>query len=324
MMQVESYKLTIRPEAGGVLEDASLVYAQWGRLNAAGDNVVLLPSYYSGKHESYAPLIGPGRALDPERYFIVAPNMFGNGVSTSPSHVVRPDLFPAISVGDNVRAQHELLQHLGVTRVALAAGWSMGAMQALHWAMLYPDYVRSVVAVCGTAVCWPINSAFLEGLAMILEAACGPAPYLAEDKALAMFGRAYAGWAYSAPFFREALYRERGYASINALLDDWAQANQNHRAANLLAMLRTWAGAAMDKDAARDALGRITAQCTIVPSDTDSYFTVEDAAFEAQAIRNARLAPLNSPYGHLAGAPGRYPAETARIEEHFINALAQS
>ena len=204
-MQVESYKLTMRPEAGGVLEDACLVYAQWGRLNAARDNVVLLPSYYSGKHESYAPLIGPGRALDPEHYFIVAPNMFGNGVSTSPSHMARLDLFPAISIGDNVRAQHELLQHLGVTRIALAAGWSMGAMQALHWAMLYPDYVRSVVAVCGTAVCWPINSVFLEGLAMILEAACGPAPYLAEDKALAMFGRAYAGWAYSAPFFRGAL-----------------------------------------------------------------------------------------------------------------------
>nr|BFE44360.1 hypothetical protein GCM10017547_22530 [Pseudarthrobacter oxydans] len=68
------------------LPDATLAYRTYGKLNEAGDNCVLLPSYYTGTHASYEPWIGPGRMLDPERWFVVAVNMFGNGLSTSPSN----------------------------------------------------------------------------------------------------------------------------------------------------------------------------------------------------------------------------------------------
>ena len=298
----------------GGLESASLAYATWGALDAAGGNAVLLPSYFTGTHESYAGLIGPGRALDPVRYFIVAANLFGNGVSTSPSH---GGTFPRLTIEDNVHAQHALLMHLGVRRLALAAGWSMGAMQALHWAMLYPEMVANVVAVCGTAFCWPINSVFLSGIAPILEAV----PEVEERLALDLFGRAYCGWAYSAEFFRAALYRGLGFATQKALLDDWARDHQEHHAADLLAALYSWADTARPPEAARAALGRITARCFIVPCDTDTYFTVRDTAFEASAIANAMLLPLSSPYGHCAGAPARFPAESARIEEVFAQAL---
>ncbi len=299
------------------LADACLVYGSWGRLNAAGDNAVLLPSYYTGTHERYAPLIGPGRALDPARYFIVAPNMFGNGVSTSPSH---GGAFPRLSIEDNVHAQHQLLRRLGVTSLALAAGWSMGAMQALHFAMLYPAMVRNVVAVCGTAFCWPINTAFLSGIAPILENAAS----MGEPLALDLFGRAYCGWAYSAAFFRDGLYQFLGFATLKALLDDWAADHQSHRAADLLAALHAWADTARPPDAARAGLSRISARVFMVPCDTDTYFTVQDAGFEAASIANATLLPLVSPYGHCAGAPGRLPAESARIEEIFIKALRES
>ena len=307
-MRVERYKVGW----GG-----SLVYAMWGTLNAAGDNAVLLPSYYTGTHERYAPLIGAGRALDPARYFIVAPNLFGNGVSTSPSH---GGAFPALSLEDNVHAQHELLQSLGVTSLALAAGWSMGAMQALHWAMLYPAMVRNVVAVCGTAFCWPINSVFLRGIAPILE----NADEMGEQLALDLFGRAYCGWAYSAAFFREGLYRVLGFATPDALLDDWAADHKTHRAADLLAALNAWADTARAPEAASAALSRITARCFLLPCETDAYFKVQDATFEAACIPYATLLPLASPYGHCAGAPGRFAAESARIEEIFVQALKEA
>jgi len=308
-MRVEAYSARV-----GRWGDARLIYATSGALNAAGDNAVLLPSYYSGTHERYASWIGPGRALDPARYFIIAPNLFGNGVSTSPSH---GGAFPRLTIEDNVHAQHALLETLGVRSLKLAAGWSMGAMQALHWAMLYPDMVRSVVALCGTAFCWPINTAFLKGIAAILEAV----PAIDEHLALGLFGRAYCGWAYSAAFFRDGLYRNLGLANIEALLDDWAADHQSHRAADLLAVLYAWAETACTPEAARAALGRITARTFIVPCDTDAYFTVADAAFEAGCIAGAKLEPLASPYGHCAGAPGRFTAESAQIEAVFAQAL---
>jgi homoserine O-acetyltransferase len=310
-MQIGQFTLRV-----GILDQAQLTFATWGQLNADGDNAVLLPSYFTGTHAHYAPLIGRNRALDPERYFIVAPNIFGNGVSTSPSHGVA---WAPVTIEDNIHAQHQLLRNLGVEHLRLAAGWSMGAMQALHFAMLYPSMVTSVVAICGTGFCWPINTAFLRGIMPILESTGTTGEQLALD----LFGRAYCGWAYSAAFFRDGLHRNLGYASIQALLDNWAQEHQQHRAMDLLAVLHAWANTARPPASARAALSQITARCFIVPCDTDSYFTAEDAIFEASAIRYSVLQPLTSPYGHCAGAPGRFPAESAYIETIFAKALSQ-
>src|SRR5690242_15331072 len=141
-------------QSGDSLEDARLVYATFGELNAARDNVVLFPTYYTGTHRENAAMIGAGRALDPERHFIVVPNMFGNGVSSSPSNhgPQRGAAFPRVTVFDNVQCHRRLLDEvLGVDRVALAFGWSMGAQQAYHFAALFPERVVALLAVCGSA-----------------------------------------------------------------------------------------------------------------------------------------------------------------------------
>jgi homoserine O-acetyltransferase len=305
-------------ESGAVLANAALAFVTDGDLNAARDNAVLVPSYYSGTHASYTKWIGPGRVLDPAKYFVVRTNLLGNGLSTSPSH--DDGSFPLVSIGDNVRAQFDLLsRELGISRIALAVGWSLGAMQSLHWAMLYPDMVARVMAVCGTSYCWPLNIVFLAGLAPILEAA----GKLGEDAALKMFGRSYAGWAYSAAFFREGLYRDLGFSDVEALLRWWEQDHLEHRAADLLAVLNTWRAAAVPAPELRAAaLQRIQAQCLLMPSTTDVYFTVEEATLEAACIPRAQLVPLVSPYGHCAGAPGRFPAETQLIEAQMRRLLS--
>ena len=92
-------------QSGAVLGDASLAYRTYGRLNAARDNCIVFPTYYTGTHRSNERLIGPGRALDPARYFIVVPNLFGNGLSSSPSNMPAPfagNRFPRATVFDNV------------------------------------------------------------------------------------------------------------------------------------------------------------------------------------------------------------------------------
>ncbi|MFA5120939.1 alpha/beta fold hydrolase [Zavarzinia sp.] len=310
--------------AGGIVTDARLCYRTYGRLNETADNCILLPTYYTGTDRSYLPLIGPGRALDPAHYFIVIPNMFGNGVSTSPSHWpagAERAAFPAVGVIDNVRAQYRLLtEELGVRQIALASGWSMGAIQAWHWAALFPSMVRALLPVCGTARCWPLNRVFLEGVKAALEADGGFAggAYLTPPEAgLRAFGRAYCGWAYSAQFFREARYRLLGAETLEDFLRAWEEEHLAIDAGDLLAMLRTWITAEIGDMAAGDwvqALGRVTARTIVMPCDRDAYFTLEEARLEVAAVPGAELRPLASPYGHCAGAPGRFPDETVAIE----------
>ena len=141
--------------SGETLPGAELAYATYGTLNAAKDNVVVLPTFYTGNHRRNEGFFGAGRALDPNRHFIVSINLFGNGLSSSPSNAPPPRNgagFPRITLHDNVRYQRRLLtEHLGVERIALVAGWSMAGCQAFHWASQYPEQVdrdSAVLRIC--------------------------------------------------------------------------------------------------------------------------------------------------------------------------------
>jgi homoserine O-acetyltransferase len=272
-----------------------VAYETHGTLNAAGDNCVLLPSYFGGTDKSYLPMIGPGRALDPARSYIVAVNMLGNGVSASPSNTPG---FANATIAANVRAQAEVLTYLGVRRSALIYGWSMGAMQGLAWAAMYPERVAALLAVCGTAHCWPMNRMFLESLIAALPAG------------KAAFGRVYAPWAYSARFFREELWRGVGFARREDFIKFWEEDSESFDERDLRAMLWTWLHAGLTDEQLRG----ITARVIAMPCDTDAYFTVAEARIEAALIPGAEVRVLESPYGHCAGAPGRFAAETAVVE----------
>lgn len=307
---------------GGVLDDAVLTYRTWGRPDSPA---VLLPSYYTGTSASQAAIIGPGRALDPGRHFIIATDLFGNGVATSPSHLAAtgPCRFPTVSVEDNVRAQARLLDLLEVERLALIQGWSLAAIQAWHWAALFPDRVAAILPVCGATGCWPLNRVFLSGLRRALEAdpafaAAPPGPGNV-PLGLRAFGHVYAGWAYSAAFWRDGLWRKLGFATRDDLLDWWERDHLGWDAHDLAAALGTWAGAdlarACGSGGLSEALGRVSARVIAMPCDTDRYFTLEENRLEIAAVSGAELRPILSAYGHCAGAPGRFPEPTAQVEE---------
>ena len=304
-------------QSGEVLQQASLAYATFGELNAQGNNAILIPSYYTGSHRNYLKLIGPGKALDPSRYFILLTNMFGNGLSSSPSHAgpQQGSDFPEISIKDNVRAQYQLSQLLGINAFALISGWSMGAMQAWQWAVSYPQQVNALLPICGTARCWPLNHLFLEGIKAALQAdvAYEGGRYQSPPlTGLAAFGRNYAGWAYSAEFFRDGLYRQLGFDSVESLLRNWEQSHQNWDANDLLAMLKTWQGGHVSFE----EIGKVSAKTIVMPGSTDQYFTAEEAGleFEQLPVGIGEWLPLESPFGHCAGAPGRFVKESEQIE----------
>jgi homoserine O-acetyltransferase len=117
-------------QRGATLRDAKLAYKTYGTLNAARDNVIVYPTWYSGQHQENEWLIGKGMALDPGKYFIVVPSALGNGLSSSPSNTPEPynkARFPEVTLYDNVTLQHRLITEAwGISKVKLAVGWSMG------------------------------------------------------------------------------------------------------------------------------------------------------------------------------------------------------
>jgi len=106
-------------------------------------------------------LIAPDKILDPTKYFIIIPNQFGNGLSSSPSNTPPPydrGRYPQLTMTDQVRIQQRLLREIfGIAKVALVYGFSMGAQQAFHWGALFPDIVERIAPVCGSAKTTPHN-----------------------------------------------------------------------------------------------------------------------------------------------------------------------
>ncbi len=321
-------------QRGVTLPDARLVYQTYGQLNAERSNAVLYPTSYGAQHPDLEWLVGPGKILDTSRYFVILCNMFGNGFSSSPSNLPEPfagTLRAPFTHADNVAAQHRLIvEELGIERLALIYGWSMGGQQALHWAVTHPDRVERVVAICATARTTPHNRVVLEGLRSALQAD----PHWTGERfagrplaGLRAFARVYAGWALSQAFYRQETWREVGYASLeDFLLRDWEAGFLRRDPANLLSMIETWLQSDVsdtprhrgDLDA---ALGSIRARTLLIPAQSDLYFTEEDIRADAARIPGCEVATLVSVWGHRAGNPLKSPPDAEFLRSMVHNLL---
>lgn len=320
-------------QSGITLRGATLAYQTYGTLSAARDNAVLLPTFYGAHHVDVEYMFAPGRALDPERHFIIVPNMFGNGLSSSPSNQPPPlnaAAFPPVTLYDNVVCQQRLLtERLGLDRIRLVVGFSMGAQQAFHWGALFPEMVGAIVAVCGSARTAPHNFVFLEGVkaALTTDAAFADGWYERPPvRGLRAFGRVYAGWLFSQEFFRDGEYRRAGHASLEDTIRFVEGRFGRRDANNLLAMLWTWQHADISANARfagdfQAALRAIRARAIVMPSATDLYFRVRDSELEVAAMPNAELRPIPSIWGHAAGGGGN-PADNVFIDDAIAEALA--
>jgi len=136
-------------ESGEEIRDYLQSYVTHGELNRDKSNAVLACISLTGNHHRLDFLIGPGRALDPEKYFIIAADPISNGLSTSPSNSVsQPGMrFPRFTIRDMVAAQHRFLaERFAISRLHAVIGASMGGMQALQWAVSHPQFMACCVA----------------------------------------------------------------------------------------------------------------------------------------------------------------------------------
>ena len=303
-------------QSGSVLRNAKLAYKTYGAPNSKQDNVVVLPTFFTGTHWRNEGFFGTGRAIDPQCHFIVSINLFGNGVSSSPSNTPAPcdgPRFPKITLFDNVACQHRLLtEKLGIHRIALIAGWSMAGCQSYQWAAQYPEMVGAILPFCASARTSPHNFVFLEGVKAALQAdqTWNDGDYTEPPvRGIKAFGRVYAGWAYSQSFYRQGLYKTHGFETLEDFLLGWERDHLNWDANDLLAKLWTWQHADISdntryqKDFGR-ALRAIRAHAILVPCNSDLYFPPADNEIELQHLSNAKLRPFDSPLGHCVANPG--------------------
>ena len=322
--------------SGTLLKSAKLAYKTYGTLNNSYDNVIVLPTFYTGTHKRNEGFFGPDRAINPNKYFIVSINMFGNGLSSSPSNSLSPQdgpRFPNIAIWDNINCQHKLLtQKLNVKKIALVAGWSMAGCQAYQWAAQYPDMVKAILPFCASAKTSAHNHVFLEGVkaALVADKNWNNGDYKSPPVAgLKAFGRVYAGWAFSQDFYREELYKKLGFKSVEDLLKNWENDHvENWDANNLLAKIHTWqtadisAGPTYNNNFEK-ALGSIQAQTILMPCNQDLYFRTKDNEIEANYIPNVSLRPYNSPFGHCVANPGNDKNFEIELDKN-INELLQN
>ena len=322
-------------QCGLRLRGARLAYQTYEELNARKDNVIVFPTFFGSQHPANEPMIGPGMALDPRRYFIIIPNLFGNGLSSSPSNTPSPygrARFPRVTYYDNIGFQHRLMtEEFGVERIALVCGFSMGAQQSFHWGAMYPDMVERIAPWCGSARTARHNFVFLEGVkaALCADDAWNGGWYESQpEKGLRAMARVYAGWAPSQAFYRDKVYLDLGHSSLeDYLITSWEGRYLQQDANNILAMVATWqAGDISDNplyggDFGK-ALGAIKAKAFVMPSETDQYFPPEDNRIEVSMMPNAELRVIPTIWGHTGGGPGRNPADTAFIDAQLKELLA--
>jgi homoserine O-acetyltransferase len=314
-----------RLESGVVLPNATLAYATFGALNERRDNAILVPSWYGADHHGYDFLIGPGLALDPSKYFVVATEMFANGFSSSPSNTPAPfdrSRFPAIAIRDNVVAARRVLtEALHVDHLRAVVGFSMGAQQAFQWAVSHPGFADAVVGYCGTAKTYPHGAVRLESAISALTAddAFKSGDYTTPPtRGMTAWAHHWSAWVTSQEWWRRELFKP-GFATVAAALQGEVDRQMARDPNNLIAQARTWQrhnvgdtpgfGGDVEK-----ALRSIRVPVLYMPSATDLYFPVTDAEYERAFIQHVTFRPIPSLWGHRAGG-GRSP-EDAR----FLNA----
>ncbi|GGX64081.1 homoserine O-acetyltransferase [Streptomyces fructofermentans] len=323
-------------EAGGELPAVRLAFETWGRLAADGSNAVLVlhaltgDSHVAGPAEPGHPtpgwwngLVGAGRALDTDRWFVVAPNVLGGCQGSTGPSSPRPDgrhwggSFPTLTQRDQVAAEAGLADALGIDRWALVIGGSMGGMRALEWAVSRPERTRALLLLATTAAAsaehiawaniqlhairadphWQGGDYHATGLGphtgLGLARRLAHVTYRSEPELQARFGRAPQG---SEDPWNQGRYQVESYLDHHA-----AKLVRRFDAGSyvVLANAMNAHDIGRDRGGTRTALRRVTARTLVAGVGSDRLYPLSQQAELAAGIRTAdRLRVIESPYGH--------------------------
>ena len=298
-------------QCGATLRGAELAYTSYGELNEQGDNAIVFPVMFSGTHAAMAPYVGEGLALDPSKYFIVIPNQLGGGLSTSPHNYAGPyhgNQFPGLTIGDDVVAQHQLLTHLGVKKLKLVTGWSMGAQQTYEWAVRYPEMVERAAPIAGTAKVTPHCGLFVDVFCEALKSdpnwLNGRYQVSTDVQAgLRQLAHVFAMMGASQDLYNEELWKDYGFSSqqdfLKGLWENWFLPMDPN---NLLCMAQKWLTGDVSAHKGGDleaALGSITAKVNVISFEKDKFMSSADCLKDQQMIPASELVSIPSPWGHF-------------------------
>jgi homoserine O-acetyltransferase/O-succinyltransferase len=321
-------------ESGAAIEGFHACYVTHGRLSPARDNAVLVCSAIGQTHHRLDFLIGPGRALDTDRFFIVAIDAIGNGLTTSPStSIAQPaGAFPRFTIRDMVVSQHAVLtRELGLDSLFAVVGASMGGMQALQWAVSFPDMMRAIVAMTPMARTAPWAAIVNETCRSALMAdptwdgqrfAAPPTRgWRAWTGVLRMLaGRSPRALAADFPDNKSAFARYEATVDDTLAMDldplDWIYQSYAYDAHDVAAEARFGGDL-------RAALATITARTLIISADSDLYNPADAAREAAQLISGARYIELATMQGHQA-ATAAAPDDAAAIDRAIARFFASA
>ncbi len=348
---------TITLEARGALPDVAVAYETWGTLNAARDNAVLVLHALTGDSHVAGPagpghqtagwwdaLVGPGRPLDTDEWFVVAPNVLGGCQGTTGPSSAAPDgrawgsRFPFITVRDQVEAEARLADRLGIDTWASVIGGSMGGMRVLEWAVTHPDRVAAAVVLAATAYATAEQIAWCQPQLLAIRSdprwaggdyhdAAGPGPvaglgiarriahvtYRSELELAERFGRTAQG--------DEQPLGGSGRYAVESYLDHHADKLRRRFDAGSYVVL-TEAMNSHDVGRGRGgipaALSRATAELFVVAVDSDRLYPPRLSDEIAEHAPNAGpVRTVSSPYGHDG-----FLIETAQVGAVVRDALA--
>lgn len=323
-------------ESGEHLPGVRLAYETWGRLNEARDNAVLVLHALTGDSHVEGPagpdsptpgwwpgLVGPGRVLDTDRYFVIAPNVLGGCRGTTGPSSPGPDgrpwgsLFPQVTVRDQVRAEAALADRLGIHTFAAVIGGSMGGMRALEWAVTFPGRVRRCLPIATSAVASADQIGWATPQLFAIQQDPGyhrgdyypgPGPRTGLEIARQIAHATYRSAAELQDRFGNASQQGEspsagGRFAVQSYLEHHGQKLARRFDANSYVRLTqsmTSHDIGRDRGGVEVALRRITADLTVVVVDSDRLFTPAEGERIAQSPACRDLVTISSPYGHDA------------------------
>lgn len=309
----------LKLESGEVIKDFSISYVTHGKLNEKKSNAILMTSSIAGNHHRIDFLIGPGKALDTDKYFIIATDAIGNGLSTSPSNSKsQPGTkFPHFTMRDMVESQYRLVkEHFGITRLLAVSGASMGGMQTLQWGVSHPDMMDALIALTPMArtPAWSVAVNEATRKALTADAAYNNGDYTQQpekgwrawvDVLLTLATRTPEGLKAEFPKSLDVVdwiqgfeqtWLKSGFDANNWIWQTWAYDRHD---------VGTTPG--FDGDTIK-ALKSIKAKALLMNAPGDLYNPTKEAAEAAEQIANAKYVLMPSLQGHFAASPAK-PAD---------------
>ncbi|MEM1042900.1 MAG: homoserine O-acetyltransferase [Bacteroidota bacterium] len=320
MLQSITLDASFVTDAGATLDRPTVTYGAWGRLNDGADNAVVVCHALTGSPDAtdwWGPLIGPGCALDTDRYFVVCLSAPGSPYGALSPRATDPatgrdygSTFPRFTVRDSVRLHRAALDALGVRGVALAIGGSLGGMFALEWGR-YPGFVRAVapVAVGVRHEAWAIGWNEAQRQALFADAAWAGGDYdpatppragLAAARAVAMLSYRSPA-AFAERHGRRAMPDDPGlFAAASYLRYQGAKLADRFDAACYVALTHTLDSHDATRSEGDGGLADITVPALVVGIDSDVLYPLAEQEALAAALPDATLGVVRSPYGHDA------------------------